>query len=159
LILGKTCGEGIKSTDEIANIKKSNIYGQLGIEDNKNQVSPVLTMKDEQIEKICCGPAHIFVLKKNGENLAFGRNEQGQLGLGNVEKQSKPVLMMKEEQISILLGGEKKLFEWNPQIHSQFDLPFQNRIFTFLLSLNRFQHNTTIKLPKFILFEIIKKTL
>jgi alpha-tubulin suppressor-like RCC1 family protein len=48
-------------------------------------------MKDQEIEEVRCGTYHTLLRKRNGEILAFGKNNSGELGIGNEENQLKPV--------------------------------------------------------------------
>ena len=53
--------------------------------------------------------------------------------------------------------GEKKNLGWSPESHRYFGENFKNRVKNFLLILKRNQKETRIKIPKFVLFEIIKR--
>jgi len=67
-------------------------------------------MVDEQVCQIACGAEYTLFLKKNGEILACGNNEQGQLGIGDYKNQNNPVLVMKDEKIKqICCGGNHSL--------------------------------------------------
>ena len=135
-----------------------NSSGQLGIGNNENQFIPKLVMIDKEIKSISCGSHHSMILKENGEVFVFGYNYYGQLGIGNNENQNKPILLMKDDSISILIGG-KSMMEWSHENHIHFPDSFKKRILLFVLFLKRNQIKTGLKIPKFVLFEIIKKTI
>lgn len=59
--------------------------GQLGRGDTESQTFPrlVISLRDKQIIKICCGQAHTLALSSPGIIYSFGDNSHGQLGLGD----------------------------------------------------------------------------
>ncbi|XP_065644177.1 RCC1 and BTB domain-containing protein 1 isoform X3 [Hydra vulgaris] len=70
--------------------------GQLGIENNTNQLQPVRvtgSLIGKFIEKIVCGMAHVLVLTDIGELYSWGANSYGQLGLGTTHNTSVPTLI------------------------------------------------------------------
>ncbi|AEC03053.1 fimbrillin family protein [Parasphaerochaeta coccoides] len=66
-----------------------NLYGQLGVEDTNNRLSPVqiptmnTNLDTNPVTTVSTGNAHTMFLKENGELWATGRNWYGQLGLGD----------------------------------------------------------------------------
>jgi hypothetical protein len=46
--------------------------------------------------------------------------------------------------------------KWSPEIHSECSKSFKQTIQTFLLCMKCNQNKTKLKIPKFVLFEIIK---
>jgi len=127
------------------------MYGQLGLGHSEHQHKPVLVLKDEQIEAISCGWSHTLIYKKTTELFIFGDNSVGQFGLGHTMNQNKPVLVMKDEPISILMSQRIDL-SWSPQSHLHFPKPFQEAILALMLCSKRLN----VKVPKFVIFEIIK---
>lgn len=66
----------------------SNDSGQLGLGDNLERLTfePVdcsFLNKDDEIQEICCGKRHTFIVTKKGAVYATGNNTFGQLGLGD----------------------------------------------------------------------------
>jgi len=57
----------------------------------------------------------------------------------------------------LLISSGKLASEWSPDNHPSYLLAFRKAIFTFLLCLRRFRASTGLKLPKFVLFDIIKQ--
>ena len=53
---------------------------------------------------------HTLILKKSGEVLGCGRNEEGQLGTGDKRNRTKMELLMKDEQIKTICCGAKHTF-------------------------------------------------
>jgi len=51
------------------------------------------------------------------------------------------------------------IFHWTPTSHKFFSVHFKKTIYSFLCCLKRIQCETKIKIPKFVLFEIIKFTI
>ena len=62
-------------------------------------------MIDETIHKIICGTDHTFILKKSGELLSFGRNDDRELGLGNRDHINKSKLLMQDKEIQQIVCG------------------------------------------------------
>ena len=150
---------------------------RLGNNDDQNK--PVLLMKDDQIKQICCGCFHSLIYKKNGELLVFCRHDDGQLGLGNKkngelwsfghnclgqlgqlalgnkEDINKPVLLCRDPSIKFIMDKNVELI-WNPDNHTYYPKQFKDKIYYLILFLKRNQIQTGLKIPKFVIFEIIK---
>jgi alpha-tubulin suppressor-like RCC1 family protein len=131
-----------------------NDYGQLGLGHNKNQNVPQLLMKSESISQIACGNFHTVILKDNGNIFVFGCNNDGQLGLGHNTNQNVPQLLMGNVS---LIANTKKRERWDHAHHQFYGELFRQRILTFLLAHKRNQICTGLRIPKFVLFEIIKE--
>jgi len=141
-----------------------NDKGQLGLGHTQRQMIPILMMKDEQVTDLFCGNDHCFLFKMNGDLLGWGTNIRGQLGLGNTQssqkswmEENKPVLVLNDPTLESV-NGRKLQLQWRPEKHSRYPSAFRQRILTFVLSLKVFHQKTALKLPKFLLFEIIKKS-
>ena len=131
-----------------------NEYGQLGLENNKDKmIIPTLLMNDNTIENIHCGADHSMILKNNGELYVCGDNEYGQLGLGHKENVFKPTLLMTNKTIKFYNSMPT---QWTSENHKNCAPSFKQRIIAFVLFLKRNQMKTGLKIPKFVLFEIIK---
>jgi hypothetical protein len=87
----------------------------------------------------------------------FGLNDDGQLGLGHYKNQNVPQLLM--SNVSLISNATKKHERWDPQRHQFYGELFRQRILTFLLAHKRNQIRTSLRIPKFVLFEIIKECL
>lgn len=113
--------------------------------------------QDTSIKQIFCGPNYGMILHNNGNIYRYGT-----LNFNDDKEISwEPVLLDHEllkEKVLIMnnITTMRKYEIWNPQIHSELDREFKNNILTFLLSLKETQKKTNIKIPKFVLFEIIK---
>ena len=55
------------------------------------------------------------------------------------------------------MGNKRTPNEWNPNNHKFYSKQFKIEIETFLKCLKRNHQKTGIKIPKFVIFEIIKK--
>ena len=64
-------------------------------------------------------------------------------------------LKMNEKNISIFNNGEN-FIEWSSSNHKLFYFPFKQNVFLFFLVLKFFKNKFDLKIPKFVLFEIIK---
>lgn len=122
-----------------------------------SKLTPQFVMK-EDFKMIATGGQHAFLLKKNGELLAFGNNIYHQTGLHSqvFEGVLTPTLLLKDENLSIILSGVARK-KWLPHKHSFFPKNFQTCVLYLLLVLGRKQTETGIKIPKFIRYEIIKR--
>ena len=96
---------------------------------------------------------HTVIVNDNNDVLVFGYNHYGQLGLGHNDDQNKPVILM--HHVAQLQGHYVNNM-WSSERHRQFSATFRNRIHCFLLIHKRNQNNTSLKIPKFVLFEIFK---
>ena len=132
-----------------------NDYGQLGLGHNNHINKPTLLMQDPTIKSICCGYSHSMILKENGELFVFGGNSYGQLGFGHNNAINKPTLLMTNKTINFHQIQQTSII-WNHNNHTFYPKEFKERIYTFTLYLKRNQVNTKLKIPKFVLFEIIK---
>ena len=132
-----------------------NKYGQLGLGHNNNINKPTLLMQDPTIKSICCGSYYSMILKENGELFVFGGNSYGQLGFGHNNAINKPTLLMTNKSINFHQIQQTSII-WNHNNHTFYPKEFKERISTFTLYLKRNQVNTKLKIPKFVLFEIIK---
>jgi alpha-tubulin suppressor-like RCC1 family protein len=68
-----------------------NNFGQLGLGDTTNRLTPVTVLNITSATAISCGGYHIAVLLANGTVRTFGRNGDGQLGVGDVTSRQTPV--------------------------------------------------------------------
>ena len=69
-----------------------NNYGQLGLGDTTNRVTPVqVTVLGNNVTTLTAGGWHTLALKGDGTAWAWGRNSDGQLGLGDTAVRSSPV--------------------------------------------------------------------
>jgi len=85
-----------------------NDYGQLGIDDNTNRITPVTTiLGGNDWRSVAGGLNHTIALKTDGTLWTWGRNSYGQLGINSVIHRSTPV--------TTLLGGNnwKSIFSGN----------------------------------------------
>ena len=74
------------------------------------------------------------------------------------DKKNNLNVILENCSVKIILASDEP-FHWSPELHFSFNDVFKNKITNFLFCLKHFQKETKIKIPKFVLFEIIKKTL
>ena len=79
-----------------------------------------------------------------------------QLGLNHYLLESTPKLLMNNKDILIFLAGSVES-DWSPEKHNYFSFSFRMSVLYLVLGLKRIHKTTKLKVPKFILFEIIKK--
>jgi alpha-tubulin suppressor-like RCC1 family protein len=132
-----------------------NDEGQLGLGHNEHKNIPQLLMRDDGINQLACGGFHTIILKNNSDVYVFGDNQYGQLGLGHNEDQNVPQLLM--GNVSLIANTIKKHKRWDHKCHQFYGDLFRQRILTFLLAHKRNQIRTGLRIPKFVLFEIIKE--
>ena len=87
-------------------------YGVLGVDDERDQASPVLSGLEPSFRarKVACGRWHVLVLSRSGKVYSFGRNHLGQLGLGfKSSAEAKPSLVSFDDDfikvVDISAGG------------------------------------------------------
>ncbi|KAI8063478.1 regulator of chromosome condensation 1/beta-lactamase-inhibitor protein II [Gongronella butleri] len=105
----------------------SNLWGQLGIDSEKQNVKQPTVLQDlvlEDIIDIACGDAHSMALASNGTVFSWGWNRHGQLGRATVEEyEHKPGVVeglqnvkMKKivagGSLSMALSDKEKLYLW-----------------------------------------------
>eukprot|EP01091_Cochliopodium_minus_P019643 TRINITY_DN8328_c1_g2_i1.p1 TRINITY_DN8328_c1_g2~~TRINITY_DN8328_c1_g2_i1.p1 ORF type:complete len:363 (+),score=93.91 TRINITY_DN8328_c1_g2_i1:160-1248(+) len=132
-----------------------NSYGMLGIGNNKNQMTPVKLETKEKIKYISAFAQSSMFYTENGDIFSFGQNNYGQLGLSKT-KYDTPQKAMNNPNLTIINSRSKKQFSlWSPEKHSHFSSLFKQNISTFVKCLKFKQSVWKLKLPKFVLFEII----
>jgi len=145
----------LKNNGELFIFGANNFY-QLGLKHTKIISKPTLLMIDPEIKSIHCNYYHSMILKNNGELLIFGRNEYGQLGIEDHNTcYDEPTLSMTNSTINLWEQIQTPIL-WHHRNHINYSKQFKQRIYTFLLFLKRNQVKTGLKIPKFLLFEIIK---
>ena len=136
-----------------------NDFGQLGLGDDKDRWIPTLLMNDKEIKMISCGSRHSLIYKNNGDLFVFGNNYQGQLGLIQNENKifviNRPTLLMNDPSI-IKINNSSVLLEWSPINHKYFSNIFKMEILTLYKCLKHIQNIHGLKVPKFVIYEIIK---
>ena len=81
-----------------------NYYGQLGINNNADQTTPVKMQKVSNIIQISAGDSYITMLDANGSVWNVGYNGNGQLGLGDTTNRTEPTKVNIENVIDITAG-------------------------------------------------------
>ena len=77
------------------------------------------------------------------------------MGLGD-KNSHQPTILMTNPSIKVLMSGSRNIV-WTPERHIYFSESFQKCVLGFLLCLKKIQKTTKIKIPKFVLFEIVKE--
>ena len=92
--------------------------------------------------------------KNNGDILSFGSNSYGQLGLNHYNDNYIPTLLTNNPYIKSINGDEIK--RWSIGNFRDLSILEQERIKIFYYCLKRIQIQTTLKIPKFVIYEILK---
>jgi alpha-tubulin suppressor-like RCC1 family protein len=121
--------------------------------DNNNRNVPTLVEFKEPIRMISTGNCHLMFLTESGQLYTWGRNDYGQLGLGDQEDRNSPTYVLTDPSI-IQLNNSQISFPWSPQHHRYFPLKYKQEVNLLCLCLKHRQHE--VKIPKFIIYEIIK---
>lgn len=119
-----------------------NLFNQLCSNDRQEYWKPILCMKDDLINTINCGYHNSIIFRKNGELLIFGHN---------------PILLVKDPTIKFIMNDKVNII-WDPYNHHHINYPkcFQDSVLYLLLYLKRNFILTGLKIPKFVIYEIIK---
>lgn len=104
---------------------------------------PTLLMIDNTIKYIKCFRDASYIYKENGELWHFGENNFNLTLIYN----ELPLRFIEDQYIHL---------DWTPNNHTRYPRSFKNNIKLFLLCLKQFYIETQVKIPKFVLFEIIK---
>ena len=130
---------------------------QLGIQNYDNISQPTPLNFEKKIEKIVACAYHTILMTEEGEIYGFGDNGYGQIALkSEIKNVKEPQIIMKNPNISIIVSKSAFNCDWSIETHSHFSFKFQIKILFFLNSLKYFQNKTKIKIPKFVVHEIIK---
>lgn len=132
-----------------------NWEGQLGLQDNNNRYKPTLLVNDLNIKLTHCCMFHSVVYTQNGDLFTFGRNDMGQLGLGDNKNRHKPTFVLNDPSI-IRINDKIMDFDWSPDSHKWYPNKFKDNIILLYKCLKQYKILTGVKIPKFIIYEIIK---
>jgi len=130
----------------------SNHHGQLGLAYNIDVFKPTILMTNDNIEIISCYYDYSLIYMKDGSLLQFGSQ------CVSKNKPNKPTWIGKYENLS-LLYSESLIKNWTVEKHRNFPDSFKEGILTFMMYLRENRNKTGLRIPKFVLFEIIKKTI
>ena len=132
----------------------NNDCGQLGFKSIKNFIIvPTLLMINPNISLIACGNKHSVILYDDGSVFVFGCNSKGQIGLDKYRNYLEPTFLIKDPNIIQINNSRKKI--WSPINHKYFSNKFRNSVLCFYLILKYIYNLTSIKIPKFVIYEII----
>ena len=92
--------------------------------------------------------------KDNGDVLTFGLNQSGQLGLGHNKNINTPTLSMNNLCIKSINGID--VIHWSIENFKDLSILEQERIKIFYYCLKHIQNQTKFKIPKFVVYEILK---
>jgi alpha-tubulin suppressor-like RCC1 family protein len=76
-----------------------NIYGQLGVEDNTDRLTPVRVGTTSDWVAVAAGADHSLGRRAGSSLWAWGHNNHGQLGLGHVTSRTIPTLVRKSSPL------------------------------------------------------------
>ena len=146
----------------------------MGNGNTNNIATPHLLLKDPNIKDIYLGWYHTMIYKSNGEMWVCGGSEffffnsnqlikfhcsnfDGKLGVGHNKDQLNLVLMTTDNTIVSVNGESTSSRKWSPEIHKHFPESFKQGSLTFVFCLKQIYAEKSIKLPKYMIFEILKK--
>jgi alpha-tubulin suppressor-like RCC1 family protein len=128
--------------------------GQLGLGDYNHRNKPTLLGVDKTIKNIICGHRHTLIYQNSGQVIVFGANKQGQLGLGNyVGATNKPIELMINKNLHFFSRG---IYTWSVENYKKLSPAKQEWIWMLYICLKRNQFLTGLKVPKFVIYEIVK---
>ena len=138
----------------------SNKHGQLGLNNFNIINTPTLLMNNIRIKNIICGPFHTILYKDNGDLLIFGKNCKYFFGaIDTVDNDNAdlniPTLLMNDKKI-VSINGTSIFNKWSIENYRYLSIFEQQEIKTFYLCLKYIQNQTQLKIPKFIIYEILK---
>ena len=120
-----------------------------GGDPKKSFFKPKVVMKGTIIKRIACVRSITMVEKGDGE-VVFSRSSD------SLKDENYTEIVMKGAKVEIMSAGFNWSFmekrEWTPQNHSYFSSAFRNSVLMILLCLRE----QGMKIPKFVMFEIIK---
>ena len=99
----------------------TNVYGQLGLGNNEEKVSPVKIENLQNIKQISVGYSHTLAVSETGEVYTWGAGAKGQLGNGDIINSNVPIKVEGLENIvkvsayknkSTALDKEGKIYIW-----------------------------------------------
>jgi alpha-tubulin suppressor-like RCC1 family protein len=132
----------------------SNLNGQLGLGINYSMISKFVPIEmDEPIVMVGCGNQHSIILSEQGNLYTCGYNINGQLGLGGNMIQYTFKFVLNDPSI-IQINHNYRIIKWTPILHRYFPNIFKSEVNLLYLCLKRYQNQ--IKIPKFVIYEIIK---
>jgi len=115
-----------------------------------------LLMKDPNIQFVSINHQHSTIVKNNGDVFIIGNNKSGCLIKSDTEKYlSFPTFAFTLPNIK-LVSNSSQILMWSCENHKYFPLDFRVSIWAFLLCMKKHQIDTGIKIPRFVLYEIIK---
>eukprot|EP01091_Cochliopodium_minus_P011532 TRINITY_DN3293_c0_g1_i1.p1 TRINITY_DN3293_c0_g1~~TRINITY_DN3293_c0_g1_i1.p1 ORF type:complete len:414 (+),score=73.73 TRINITY_DN3293_c0_g1_i1:18-1259(+) len=136
-----------------------NDYGQLGLGNHINSSKPKFVLN--RVIRTTTGDRHSLCIRLNEKNeeelYSFGYNLCGQLGTGSNQNENKPVLIKMDRAPIIFNNSSSRITEWTVDRHYFFGTFFKKSVFTFVLFLKRSATEKKFKVPKPIIYEIIKK--
>lgn len=107
---------------------------------------PTLLMNDKNIKTIHCGSDYSIIYKNDGSLLYFG--------FFNYDYNNGKILL--NDPSIIRFNNQVIPFEWSPVNHKYFSNKFHLQTLILYKCLNRIQSSKSIKIPKFVIYEIIK---
>jgi len=117
----------------------SAIFGQLGLNDNYNQLTPVINkLILKQVKLIAGGYSHSLAVTLDNEILSWGKNNHGQLGITKIKEVIKPTLIENKINLetneniiqiacgqshSILVTSLGNVYSWGSNAFGELGLP------------------------------------
>jgi len=147
----------LKNNGELIGYGDNNC-GQLGLNEKQYLILPTLLMTNRNIISISCYQNNSMIYFDNGELLGFGYEFHHQSLLKSEWEVTNSTLIIKNNNMHII---KSESFErvWSHETHKTFPNTFKQKILLFVVHLKRNYVKTKIKIPKFVLFEIIKLTI
>ena len=87
-----------------------NGYGQLGLGNTSNQLSPVQIQSLQDVKKIIINDLTVYAIISNGDVYAWGKNDYGQVGNGSKSTQTTPYKISELSNVKELICGGQTAF-------------------------------------------------
>ena len=120
-----------------------------------HQNSPYTIMSNKNIVSVQVSYQHTYIYLSNGDLYVFGATEGGQLSI-KLEEDYVPEPFLLKNDPNILYFCGDIISVWTSEEHLLFPEIFKLEVLQLLFALKRLQKLTKIKIPKFVIFEIIK---
>jgi alpha-tubulin suppressor-like RCC1 family protein len=119
-------------------------FGSFHYVDSDRIYKPTLLMNDKEIKAISCRDPYTFIYKNNGDVISY---KYGIFNNGEVITNDPSIIQINKELIE---------FPWSIEHHKYFSTKFKEGIETLYRCLKRYQMLIMLKIPRFVVYEIIK---
>ena len=98
-------------------------------------------MEGSNVKQVFCSTLKSYILKSDGSLVSYGEALNEKLIIHNP---------------SIKFFNQTEVTEWTPDTHCLFSTSFKSSVFGFVCCLKLVHKKNNLKIPKFILYEIVK---